>query len=224
MIYYVEDDENIRQLVVYALNNSSLPAKGFLSSEELDKALKEELPSVILLDIMLPKEDGFSILHRLKENTKYASIPVIMLSAKGQEMDKVNALNSGADDYMVKPFGIMELIARIKAVLRRREGEVKTAIIYKGIEIDKFRHVLTIEGKECALTNKEFELLFLLINNIDRVFTREELLDKVWGYEYFGDTRTVDVHIKTLRQKIGTYSSHVETVFGVGYKFRGEDV
>ncbi len=225
MVFYVEDDENIRQLVIYALNNSSFPAQGFESGDELFEALNSTIPSVILLDIMLPKEDGFSILKRLKESNKFSSIPVIMLSAKGQEMDKVNALNNGADDYMVKPFGIMELMARIKAVLRRKDGgSEKTSITFQGLVIDKFKHTLKIDEKDVYLTNKEFDLLFIMISNLDMVFSREKLLEIVWGYEYCGDTRTVDVHIKTLRQKIGTYSQYVETVFGVGYKFRGSDV
>jgi len=224
MIFYVEDDENIRQLVVYALNNSGFVAEGFEDSASLFERLETELPQVILLDIMLPGLDGFEVLKMLRKNSKTSSIAIIMLSAKGNEMDKVNALNLGADDYLVKPFGIMELIARIKAVLRRKGTSENPLLSYQGIIVDKEKHQVTIDKTEVNLTNKEFELLYLLLSNPGIVFTREKLLEVVWGYEYSGDTRTVDVHVKTLRSKMGEYGTVIVTVFGVGYKARGENV
>ena len=224
MIFYVEDDENIRQLVVYALNNSGFVAEGFEDSASLFERLETELPQVILLDIMLPGLDGFEVLKMLRKNSKTSSIAIIMLSAKGNEMDKVNALNLGADDYLVKPFGIMELIARIKAVLRRKGTSENPLLSYQGIIVDKEKHQVTIDKIEVNLTNKEFELLYLLLSNPGIVFTREKLLEVVWGYEYSGDTRTVDVHVKTLRSKMGEYGTVIVTVFGVGYKARGENV
>lgn len=224
MIFYVEDDENIRQLVVYALNNSGFVAEGFEDSASLFERLETELPQVILLDIMLPGLDGFEVLKMLRKNSKTSSIAIIMLSAKGNEMDKVNALNLGADDYLVKPFGIMELIARIKAVLRRKGTSENPLLSYQGIIVDKEKHQVTIDKIEVNLTNKEFELLYLLLSNPGIVFTREKLLEVVWGYEYSGDTRTVDVHVKTLRSKMGEYGIVIVTVFGVGYKARGENV
>lgn len=224
MIFYVEDDENIRQLVVYALNNSGFVAEGFEDSASLFERLETELPQVILLDIMLPGLDGFEVLKMLRKNSKTSSIAIIMLSAKGNEMDKVNALNLGADDYLVKPFGIMELIARIKAVLRRKGTSENPLLSYQGIIVDKEKHQVTIDKTEVNLTNKEFELLYLLLSNPGIVFTREKLLEVVWGYEYSGDTRTVDVHVKTLRSKMGEYGIVIVTVFGVGYKARGENV
>ncbi|NLZ68283.1 MAG: response regulator transcription factor [Spirochaetales bacterium] len=224
MIFYVEDDENIRQLVVYALNNSGFVAEGFEDSASLFERLETELPQVILLDIMLPGLDGFEVLRMLRKNSKSSSIAILMLSAKGNEMDKVNALNLGADDYLVKPFGIMELIARIKAVLRRKGTSENPLLSYQGIIVDKEKHQVTIDKIEVNLTNKEFELLYLLLSNPGIVFTREKLLEVVWGYEYSGDTRTVDVHVKTLRSKMGEYGIVIVTVFGVGYKARGENV
>lgn len=224
MIFYVEDDENIRQLVVYALNNSGFVAEGFEDSASLFERLETELPQVILLDIMLPGLDGFEVLRMLRKNSKSSSIAILMLSAKGNEMDKVNALNLGADDYLVKPFGIMELIARIKAVLRRKGTSENPLLSYQGIIVDKEKHQVTIDKTEVNLTNKEFELLYLLLSNPGIVFTREKLLEVVWGYEYSGDTRTVDVHVKTLRSKMGEYGIVIVTVFGVGYKARGENV
>jgi Response regulators consisting of a CheY-like receiver domain and a winged-helix DNA-binding domain len=223
MIYYTEDDENIRDLVLYALSASGYKAKGFADGKALFEALETEKPEVILLDIMLPGEDGISLLAKLKKNSEYSAIPVIMLSAKSSEMDKVNALDAGADDYMVKPFGIVELIARIKAV-KRRLSDGETAIRRGNIEIDRLKHKLTVKGENVILTNREFELLFFLMAHPESVFTREQLLETVWGYEYAGDTRTVDVHVKTLRRKLGDEASVVETVFGVGYRLRGTDV
>ena len=224
MIFYVEDDENIRQLVVYALNNSGFVAEGFEDSASLFERLETELPQVILLDIMLPGLDGFEVLKMLRKNSKTSSIAIIMLSAKGNEMDKVNALNLGADDYLVKPFGIMELIARIKAVLRRKGTSENLLLSYQGIIVDKEKHQVSIDKTEVNLTNKEFDLLYLLLSNPGIVFTREKLLEVVLGYEYSGDTRTVDVHVKTLRSKMGEYGTVIVTVFGVGYKARGENV
>ena len=177
MIFYVEDDENIRQLVVYALNNSGFVAEGFEDSASLFERLETELPQVILLDIMLPGLDGFEVLKMLRKNSKTSSIAIIMLSAKGNEMDKVNALNLGADDYLVKPFGIMELIARIKAVLRRKGTSENPLLSYQGIIVDKEKHQVTIDKIEVNLTNKEFELLYLLLSNPGIVFTREKLLE-----------------------------------------------
>lgn len=223
MIYCVEDDDNIRELVVYTLDSTGLPAKGFPGGVEFRTALKNELPELVLLDIMLPGEDGMQLLSDLRKDPKTKSIPVIMLTAKGAEYDKVSALDMGADDYVTKPFGMMELVSRIRAVLRRtgRGKNSDEPVLSSGtIKIDVLRHTVTVGGKEIVLTLKEFELLKMLILNSGVVLTREQLLEDIWGYNFDGETRTVDVHVRSLRQKLGKEGDRIETVRGVGYRIR----
>lgn len=222
MIYCVEDEQNICELEVYTLQSVGLDAKGCSTGKELFEELENKLPQLILLDIMLPDEDGLNILRRLRSDERYAHIPVIMATAKGTEFDKVKGLDCGADDYIAKPFGMLEMVARIKAVLRRCEGRgVQQAVqIIKrdNLEVNLEEHKVLVEGEEVVLTLKEFELLkkFLLHSGI--VFSRDKLLNDIWGYEFTGETRTVDVHIRTLRQKLGSAGDLVETIRGVGYR------
>ena len=222
MIYYVEDDTNIRDLVVYTLNKSGLEAKGFENAEEFFAECREQMPDMVLLDIMLPGDDGLTILKRIKGDKKTSAMPVIMITAKGTEYDKVIGLDSGADDYIVKPFGMMELVARVRALQRRTVANSSSDVLTSGeLTIDRAKRIVTVAGKRVELTYKEFELLFLLMKNKGTVFTRERLLEAVWDYSYEGGTRTVDVHIQTLRQKLGQCASMIETVRGVGYRFGG---
>lgn len=220
MIYYVEDEKNIRELVEYALSANGYEVCGLETGAGLWDALKEaEAPELILLDIMLPGENGLEILHRLKENNKTENVPVIMVTAKGSEYDKVIGLDSGADDYIAKPFGMMELVSRIKAVLRRstrRENE--DDIVYLDIRIRNASHRVYVADKEVELTNKEYNLLLYLIQNEGVVLTRDQLLNHIWGYDFDGETRTVDVHVRSLRQKLGKAGEYVTTVRGVGYR------
>ena len=223
MIYCVEDDDNIRELVVHTLDSTGLPAKGFPSGTEFKAALKNETPELILLDIMLPGEDGMELLSDIRKNSKTKNVPVIMLTAKGAEYDKVSALDMGADDYVTKPFGMMELVSRIRAVLRRssRGKNTDEPVLSTGkIKMDVLRHKVTVNGKEVVLTLKEFELLKKLILNLGVVLTREQLLEDIWGYNFDGETRTVDVHVRSLRQKLGKAGDRIETVRGVGYRIR----
>ena len=223
MIYCVEDEKNIRELLVYTLETTGFSAKGFVDGKELQAALKKELPVLILLDIMLPGEDGLEILKKLKNSSKTKDIPVIMVTAKGSEYDKVVGLDSGADDYVTKPFGMMELISRIKAVLRRSgKQQDKTKLSVGGICLDTKKHEVKVDGESVVLTLKEFELLEKLMRNQGIVLTRDQLLTEIWGYDFDGETRTVDVHIRTLRQKLGEQGSLVKTVRGVGYRIGGE--
>lgn len=220
MIYCVEDDDNIRELVVYTLESTGLEAKGFAEGRSFLEALAFDTPELVLLDIMLPGEDGMQILRRLKSSSKTKDIPVIMVTAKGTEYDKVIGLDSGADDYVTKPFGMMELVSRIKAVLRRT-GRTKTdtsELEINGVKMDLKKHEVTAEGKTIVLTLKEFELLEKLMKNQNIVLTRDQLLTDIWGYDFDGETRTVDVHIRTLRQKLGEYGTMIETIRGVGYR------
>ena len=218
-IYCVEDDQNIRDLVVYALGTAGFGAKGFEKSSELYEEMKKELPVLILLDIMLPEEDGMQILRHIRSDMTTRNIPVIMLTAKSAEFDKVMGLDSGADDYITKPFGVMEMISRVKAVLRRA-GSVseETRLVLGGIILDAESHVVTVNGEGVAFTYKEFELLQYLMKNEGIVLTRDKLMSAVWGFDFEGESRTVDMHIKTLRQKLGSCGSMIETVRGVGYK------
>ena len=222
MIYCVEDEQNICELEVYTLQSVGLEAKGCSSGKELFAELEKELPKLILLDIMLPDEDGLSILRRLRGDARYANIPVIMATAKGTEFDKVKGLDCGADDYIAKPFGMLEMVARIKAVLRRCEGrgaQPAAQIIKRDeLEVNLEEHKVSVQGRDVVLTLKEFELLkkFLLHQGI--VFSRDKLLNDIWGYEFTGETRTVDVHIRTLRQKLGSAGDLIETIRGVGYR------
>lgn len=220
LVYYVEDDASIRGAVLYALNSTGFEAEGFEDGESFFEAVSQQLPDIVLLDIMLPGIDGLEVLERLRADRKTADIPVILITAKGSEFEKVIGLDSGADDYVAKPFGVMELISRIKAVLRRvPRQDAAEQITVDGLTIDIRQHTVTIEGKEIDLTLKEFNLLHCLMRNEGRVFTRDELLDIVWGYDAETETRTVDVHIGTIRQKLGEYSSYIKTVRGLGYRF-----
>lgn len=219
MIYLVEDDDSIRELVTYTLQTTGFEAKGFACAGDFWEAMQKELPSLALLDIMLPDEDGLSILKKLRQSADTAKLPIIMLTAKGTEYDKVVGLDSGADDYIPKPFGMMELVSRVRALLRRFEPEKKEGSRQVGpIEVDKSKHAVKVNGESVTLTYKEFELLCYLMDNAGIVLTRDQLLSKIWGYDFDGETRTVDVHIRTLRQKLGEASNHIETIRGVGYK------
>lgn len=219
MIYLVEDDDSIRELVVYTLRTTGFEAKGFSTAALFWEAVEEEQPELVLLDIMLPDEDGLHILKRLRSNAETADLPVIMLTAKSTEYDRVLGLDSGADDYIPKPFGMMELVSRIKALLRRasRQNDEK---IYNldALYVDVKRHNVAVNGQEISLTYKEFELLCYLLENRGVVLTRDQILSKIWDYNYSGETRTVDVHIRTLRQKLGAMGTLIETVRGVGYR------
>lgn len=218
MIYCVEDDNAIRDLMLYTLGASGFQAKGFPDSTFFWQAMTEEKPELILLDIMLPGEDGITILKRLRAASATAHIPVIMATAKGSEFDKVIGLDTGADDYLVKPFGMMEMIARIKAVMRRTAPKAEQVLTCGNIVLDETRHIVTVDGKQVVLTLKEYELLKLLMENAGQVFTRDILLSRIWGQDYLGETRTVDVHIGTLRTKLAKGGEKIETVRGVGYK------
>lgn len=219
MIFCVEDDRGIRELMTYTLNASGYDALGLKDGKELDEALKNEKPCLITLDIMLPNEDGISILKRLKNDERYRDIPIIMASAKGEEYDKVIGLDLGADDYLAKPFGMMEMVSRIKAVLRRSEVTNKKQELRNGpIYLNNIKHIVTVDGKEIELTLKEYELLLLFMNNIGIVFTREHLLASIWDSNFVGESRTIDVHVGTLRNKLGNCGSCIKTLRGVGYK------
>ena len=223
MIFCVEDDSNIRELVVYTLETTGFKARGFEDGKEFLEALALETPELVLMDIMLPGEDGIELLKRLKASPKTRDIPVIMVTAKGAEYDKVKGLDLGADDYVTNPFGMMELISRIKAVLRRSQkgsNELQDIIKVGDIEIDTKKHEVTAAGEIVNLTLKEYELLKRLMKNSNIVMTRDLLLEEIWGYDFDGETRTVDVHVRTLRQKLGKSGERIETVRGVGYRMR----
>ena len=219
MIYCVEDEKNIRELLIYTLETTGFSARGMANSKELKDALKEELPDLILLDIMLPGEDGYSILERLKASSETQNIPVIMVTAKEAEYDKVRGLEAGADDYITKPFGMMEFVARVKAVLRRcsRQEEDKE-LKCDDLRLSVGRHKVYWKEEKVELTRKEFELLQYLMENKGLVMTRNQILCHVWGYDFDGETRTVDVHIRTLRQKLGHGGNIIKTIRGVGYR------
>ena len=223
MIYVVEDDSSIRELVVYTLNQSGLPAQGFANAQEFWAALAEETPRLVLLDIMLPDEDGLTILKKLRSAAATASLPVIMLTAKGSEYDRVLGLDSGADDYVPKPFGIMELLARVRGLLRRTEPAGQKSLEYHIGELSVYpdKRQVVAAGQYVQLTLKEFELLLLLLENENIVLSRDRMLSTVWGYDFDGETRTVDVHIRTLRRKLGVCGDYIQTVRGVGYKIGG---
>lgn len=217
-IYIVEDDDNIRELVLYALKGS-FSARGFALPSDFWRGLRASVPDLILLDIMLPEEDGLSVLRALRTGGRTKNIPVIMLTAKDSEYDRVKGLDFGADDYITKPFSVLELISRINAVLRRSgPGEPFAALKVQNVTLDPEKHVVTAGGAEVALTYKEFELLQLLMENRDIVLTREKLLSQIWGTDFEGETRTVDMHVKTLRRKLGAGGTIISTVRGVGYK------
>lgn len=220
MIFCVEDDAGIRDLMIYTLNASGFRAVGFENSREFYAALADDTPELIMLDIMLPGEDGISILKRLKADARTADIPVIMATAKGNEYDKVIGLDLGADDYLAKPFGMMEMASRVRAVLRRsgRAAEKQQLIRVGGLEMNLGEHIVTTDGIRIQLTLKEFELLRTFMTSPGRAFTREQLLSSVWSEDFLGETRTVDVHVGTLRQKLGSCGKYIRTVRGVGYK------
>lgn len=218
MIYIVEDDINIREIERYALKNSGYEIKEFESGAELFTSLEKEIPSIILLDIMLPNENGLDILAKIRSNRVMAKIPIIMVTAKATELDKVKGLDLGADDYITKPFGIMELISRIKALLRRtQEMDGESQLRHGDILLDNDRRAVYVDEMACELTYKEFELLKYLLVNKGIVLSRDKIMDQVWGFEYEGESRTVDMHIKTLRQKLGKSGSCIKTVRNVGY-------
>ena len=223
-IYCVEDEGNIRDLIVYTLGVTGFEARGLHDGKALDEALSDPekcLPDLILLDIMLPGEDGISILRRLKADARFRAIPIIMLTARGAEYDKVQALDLGADDYVTKPFGMMELVSRIKAVLRRASSYSKDDTVRFGrLEISEKKRSVLADGEQIVLTNKEFELLSLLVRSPEIVMTRDQLLDAIWGHDFSGESRTLDVHIATLRQKLGSAGEVIETIRGVGYRLR----
>ena len=221
MIYLLEDDDSIRDLVIYTLQSQGMEAKGFPRPSAFWEAMAEHTPSLVLLDIMLPEEDGISVLKQLRSSARTCRLPVIMLTAKGTEYDKVLGLDAGADDYLAKPFGMMELLSRIRALLRRTEREVN---IYRCgvLTVDQTRHTVTVNGREVVLTQKEFEVLCLLLKNRGQVLSRERLIEDVWGYAFTGESRTVDVHVRTLRQKLGDAGAYIETVRGYGYKISME--
>jgi two-component system alkaline phosphatase synthesis response regulator PhoP len=223
MIWCVDDDNTIRDIEVYTLTQTGFEAKGFADGISMLEALKTEKPELIVLDIMLPGKDGVEILKEIRSNPETRKIPVIMATAKGTEMDKIQGLDTGADDYLVKPFGVMEMVSRIKAVLRRCEPDEKEEVHSIGeITLSDKEHLVTVNGEKVVLTFKEFEILKLFMSNPGIVFSRDKLLSEVWGIDYLGESRTVDMHIKTLRQKLGDAGALIETVIGVGYKMEGK--
>ena len=223
MIWCVDDDNTIRDIEVYTLTQTGFDAKGFADGISMLEALKTEKPELIVLDIMLPGKDGVEVLKEIRSNPETRKIPVIMATAKGTEMDKIQGLDTGADDYLVKPFGVMEMVSRIKAVLRRCEPDGKEEVLSIGeITLSDKEHLVTVNGEKVVLTFKEFEILKLFMSNPGIVFSRDKLLSEVWGIDYLGESRTVDMHIKTLRQKLGDAGTIIETVIGVGYKMEGK--
>lgn len=223
MIWCVDDDSTIRDIEVYTLEQTGFKARGFADGTEMLEALKTEIPELIVLDIMLPGMDGVEILEKLRSCPKYKDIPVIMATAKGTEMDKIGGLNSGADDYLVKPFGVMEMVARINAVLRRTvKDESSKELTVGNITLKEKEHMVIAGGKKVELTHKEFDMLNLFIKNPNMVFSRDKLMSDIWGIDYVGETRTVDMHIKTLRQKLGNAGGQIKTVIGVGYRLESE--
>ena len=220
-IYYVEDDTSIRELVLYALKTAEFQVMGFENAVSFYKRMKEQQPDLILLDIMLPDEDGVSILKKLKSRPDTENIPVIMMTAKSSEYDKVLGLDSGADDYITKPFGVMELISRVKAVIRRSDrskGSAGEVLKIGELVLDEQKHEVYARGQAVSLTFKEFELLSYLMKNRGLVLSRDKILNTIWNYEYEGESRTVDVHIGSLRQKLGTCGDFIKTIRGIGYK------
>ena len=223
MIYFVEDDNSIRKLVLYSLTSAGLEAEGFAHPSEFWAAMNRQIPQVVLLDIMLPEEDGISILKKLRSDSRTRRIQVILLTAKGSEYDKVVGLDAGADDYVSKPFGMMELMARVRSALRRAGQDAAAPPTYTlgPLMVDPGRHLVQVNGENVALTLKEFQVLCLLLEHRDTVFTRDQLLNAIWGYDFDGASRTVDVHIRTLRQKLGEAGGFIQTVRGIGYKIGG---
>ena len=223
MIYFVEDDSSIRKLVLYSLTSAGLETEGFAYPEEFWAAMDKKIPRVILLDLMLPQEDGISILKKLRADPRTRRTQVILLTAKGSEYDKVVGLDAGADDYVTKPFGMMELLARVRSALRRADdaeesSETKPVYTLGCLTVDTGRHLVLVKDESVTLTLKEFQMLCLLLEHPGSVFTRDQLLNSIWGYDFDGASRTVDVHVRTLRQKLGAAGDYIQTVRGVGYK------
>ena len=224
MIYLVEDDNSIRELVAYTFNTAGLEAEGFDRPSLFWEALEKRKPDLVLLDIMLPEEDGIQILQKLRQRKDTKKLPVIMLTAKGSEYDKVMGLESGADDYVSKPFGMMELLARVKALLRRTEDlrpAQESRYVIGDLTVNRKRHEVFVKGEAVTLTKTEFDMLCYLLENKGMVLTRDQLLNQIWGYDFDGENRTVDVHIRTLRQKLGDCGTYIETIRGIGYKIGG---
>ncbi len=222
MIWCVEDDSSIRDIEVYALTSTGFEAKGFEDGDSFWNALHSEKPDLVVLDVMLPGKDGVTLLKLMKESEDFREIPVIMATAKGSEYDKIQSLDLGADDYLVKPFGIMEMVSRVKAVLRRCKPVKDTKLLkLEGLVLNPDEHTVTVDGERVVLSYKEYELLHVFLSQPGIAFTREQLLSSVWNTEYLGETRTVDMHIRTLRQKLGSYGPLIETVRNVGYRLEG---
>ena len=220
MIWCVEDDASIREIEVYTLNSTGFQARGFADGASFREALETETPELVLLDVMLPGEDGVSLLRYLRQTPRTQAVPVIMATAKGMEYDKIQSLDMGADDYLVKPFGMMEMVSRVKAVLRRcASAQQSHRLSSGGVTLDLDGHTVTAEGQRVTLTFKEFELLRLFLSHPGMAYTRDQLFNDVWGADYVGESRTVDMHIRTLRQKLGACGEHIATVRGVGYRW-----
>ena len=223
MIWCVEDDSSIRDIEVYALTSTGFDARGFEDGDRFWDALQKEQPNLVVLDVMLPGKDGVTLLKMMKGSEQFRDIPVIMATAKGSEYDKIQSLDMGADDYLVKPFGIMEMVSRVKAVLRRcRPVKETTLLKLDGLVLNPDEHTVSVDGQRVVLTYKEYELLHLFLSQPGTAFTREQLLSAVWNTDYLGETRTVDMHIRTLRQKLGEYGNAIETVRNVGYRLEAK--
>ena len=222
MIWCVEDDASIRDIEVYALNSTGLAAEGFADGAAFWQALQRTQPELVVLDVMLPEIDGIELLRRMKADAALREIPVIMATAKGAEYDKIQGLDLGADDYLAKPFGVMELVSRVKAVLRRCRPQPAAVLRCGGLVVDEQEHTVTADGVRVVLTYKEYQLLRLFLSHPGTAFTRDQLMEQVWGMDFYGESRTVDMHIRTLRQKLGGYGEHIETVRSVGYRWRAQ--
>ncbi|MCM1115881.1 MAG: response regulator transcription factor [Clostridium sp.] len=218
LVYIVEDDTSIRELEMYALKNSGFDVAGFGSGTEFFNAIESKIPDMVLLDIMLPNEDGLDILTKIRNSGIYGSVPVIMVTAKTSEIDAVKGLDMGADDYITKPFGVMELVSRVNAILRRLNRGAKAVLKFKNIKLDENKHIVSVDNNEIELTYKEYEILKHLIRNKGIVLTRDRLMEIVWGYNFEQGNRTVDVHIQSLRKKLGAAGEHIKTIRNVGYK------
>lgn len=217
-VFIVEDDKNIREIEAFSLKNSGYDVEEFPNAAEFYKRLEEVKPQLILLDLMLPDEDGLNIVKKLRNSTEWKKIPIILVTAKTTEMDKVKGLDMGADDYITKPFGVMELISRVKALLRRTmEADDEKILVFSNIVLDTEKHLVTVDGKQVELTYKEFQLLTLFLKNAGIVMNRDAIMVKIWGTDYEGESRTLDMHIKTLRQKIGSSGNRIKTIRNVGY-------
>ena len=222
MIWCVEDDASIRDIEVYTLNSTGFSAEGFADGAAFWAALERDRPELVVLDVMLPEIDGIQLLRRMKADPALRDIPVIMATAKGAEYDKILGLDLGADDYLTKPFGVMELVSRVKAVLRRCRPVQQQVLRCSGLAVDTKEHTVTADGVRVELTYKEFQLLRLFLSHVGTAFTRDQLMEQVWGMDFCGESRTIDMHIRTLRQKLGAYGEHIETVRSVGYRWRAQ--